>query len=238
MGEFTGRRDEMPPLTNAADAAAPGVLDLPRLRTMARYALPKVIEGTLIPLGLFYAVLWAAGTWGAIVAALGWCYTALAWRVLTRRRVPGLLLIGAMGLTARTVVALASGSTFFYFLQPTLTTVVVAGVFLLSVPAGRPLAARLAADFFPLPPELVRRAAVRRVFARITVLWALVNLCTAAATLALLLTQPVWVYVAAKTGVSGFMVGLGVVVSTTWFRRTLNHERHNMHSRLSAGEAA
>lgn len=230
--------EEMPPVTHGPAVAAPDALQLPRMRTMARHALPKVIEGTLIPLGIFYLVLWTVGTFGAIIAALGWCYTALAYRVLTRRRIPGLLLIGAMGLTARTAVALASGSVFFYFLQPTLTTVVVAAAFLLSVPAGHPLAARLAADFFPLPPELVCRTAVRRVFARITLLWALVNLCNAAATLALLLTQPVWVFVAAKTGVSGFMVAVGVVVSTVWFRRTLRRERHTIDRHSWAGEAA
>jgi hypothetical protein len=230
--------EAMPPMTNGPDVGAPGVLELPRLTTMARHALPKVIEGTLIPLGIFYLVLWRAGTFGAIIAALGWCYAALAYRLATRRRVPGLLLIGAMGLTARTAVALASGSVFFYFLQPTLTGVVVAAAFLLSVPAGHPLAARLAADFFPLPPDLVRCAAVRRVFARITLLWALVNLCNAAATLALLLTQPVWVFVAAKTGVSGFMVAVGVAVSTIWFRRTLRRERHSIATHSWAGEAA
>ena len=224
---------DLRPHTSAPHAAASSV-ELPRLTTMARHALPKVVEGTLIPLALFYLMLWAAGTWGAIMAALGWCYAAVGYRLVTRRRLPGLLVIGALGITARTAVALASGSVFVYFLQPTLTTVAVAAVFLLSVPAGRPLAARLAADFFPLPPEVVGGVAVRRVFARITLLWALVNLVNAGATLALLLTQPVWIYVAAKAGVSGFMVLVGVAVSTVWFRRALGRDRHT----LTVGAAA
>src|SRR5690606_36304461 len=121
------------------------------------------------------------------------------------RPVPGLLVLGAAGLTARTVVALVSGSVFVYFLQPTLTTVAVAAVFLLSVPAGRPIAERLAADFCPLPDTFTGSPPVRRFFARITVLWAFVQLANAAFSVWLLLTQPVTTYYAAKTAASWFL---------------------------------
>ena len=47
-----------------------------------------------------------------------------------------------MLLTVRTVIANASGSVFIYLLQLTLDESAVAGAFLLSVPAGRPLAER------------------------------------------------------------------------------------------------
>ena len=40
--------------------------NLPRLRTLARHSLPHVVEGTLIPLTLFYSVLAMAGIWGAL----------------------------------------------------------------------------------------------------------------------------------------------------------------------------
>ena len=114
------------------------------------------------------------------------------------------------GITARTIAAFASGSTFIYFLQPSLTTVVVAGAFLLSVPAGRPLAERLAHDFVPLEPEILRIPAVKRVFVRITLLWAFVNLANAVLSVALLMSQPVGAFVAAKT-VMGFILVIGAV---------------------------
>lgn len=201
-------------------------LELPRLGTLARHALPHLVESTLVPLALFYGFLWWVGIWTALLVALGWSWVALARRVVLRRPVPGLLLLGAAGLTARTAAAFASGSVFVYFLQPTLTTVVVAGAFLLSVPAGRPLAERLAVDFLPLPPELLRRPCVRKVFVRITVLWAGVNLFNVAASLALLLLAPLAAYPLTRTALSAGVAAGAVALSARWFRQTLR--RHDL----------
>jgi intracellular septation protein A len=198
--------------------------EIPRVRDLARHAIPHIVEATLVPLGLFYAFLWLVGVWGAILAALGWSYIAVARRLLTGRRIPGLLVLGTVGITARTLLALASGSAFLYFLQPSLVTGIVGGAFLLSVPAGRPLAQRLAHDFVPLPPALVGHPAIQRVFVRITLLWALVNLVNAAGAIGLLLSQPVATYVAAKTAMSWVVTGGGVALSAWWFKRTVRRQ--------------
>ena len=66
-----------------------GCLDsfqIPRLTTMARTALPNLIEGTLLPLGLFYAAMWAIGLWGAIAISLAWSWGAVAVRLVRGRR--------------------------------------------------------------------------------------------------------------------------------------------------------
>src|SRR4051812_1211480 len=167
---------------------------IPRLRTLASHALPAMIESSFIPLGLFYLAMWAAGLWVALVVALLWSYGALLRRLVTGAHIPGLLLIGAVGLTARTVLAFLTGSVLVYFLQPVLTTVGIAAVFLFSIPAGRPLAERLARDFCPFPDGMLARPPVRRFFARITLLWAFVQLSNAAVTLWLLLTRSVATY--------------------------------------------
>ncbi|MCU1451343.1 MAG: Intracellular septation protein [Acidimicrobiales bacterium] len=204
----------------------PAHVEIPKLRTMARHAVPHLIEATFIPLVLFYAFLWTAGVWGALVAALCWSYIALIRRMVTGQRIPGILVLGALGITARTIAAFASGSTFVYFLQPSLTTIVVAGAFLLSVPAGRPLAERLAHDFVPLDPEVMRLPAVKRVFVRITLLWAFVNLANAIVSIALLMSQPVGAFVAAKTVIGMLFVVAAVTASTVWFKRALHS--HNV----------
>lgn len=197
------------------------IFELPRLRDLARHAVPEIVEVSLVPVVVFYSALRLVGVWGALLASLAWCYVALARRLLRRRPVPGLLLISALGLTARTIIAFASGSVFVYFLQPTLTTVVIAGVFLASVPAGRPLAQRLASDMFPLPEALLARPAVRRVFERITLLWGAINIVNAGVTIVLLATQPVGTFVLLKTALSfGVMAG-GIALSTVWFRRAV-----------------
>jgi hypothetical protein len=197
--------------------------DLPRLRTLGRHAIPHIVEGSLIPLALFYGALAVVGIWGALIAALAWSYTAIARRLLTGRRVPGLLLLGAMGMTARTIVAFSTGSVFIYFLQPTFTTVAVAGAFLVSAPSGKPLAQRLAADFYPLSPDVLARPAIRRVFVRITLLWAFVNLASAVVTIVLLVAGPIDTYPISKAIASAALLVAGVAVSTRWFKQALRH---------------
>jgi Protein of unknown function (DUF3159) len=199
-------------------------LEIPRLHSLARHALPNLVEATLVPLLVFYAALWLVGVWGGLIAALVWSYTAIARRLVAGRPVPGLLALGVVGITARTVVAALSGSVFVYFLQPTLTTVLIAGVFLASVPAGRPIAERLAGDFCPLPAAFCGSPPVRRFFARITVLWAFVQLANAALSLWLLITQPVETYVVAKSVTSWGLTAAAVGLSTLYFKWSMrNH---------------
>ncbi|MDH5372163.1 MAG: DUF3159 domain-containing protein [Acidimicrobiia bacterium] len=199
---------------------------LPSLLVLARHAVRPVLEGVLIPLALFYSFLAIAGVWGAIVAALLWSWGAVAYRVIRRERVPGILMLGALGMTVRTILAVSTQSVFFYFLQPTLGTVVVAGAFLLSVPAGRPLAAKLAEDFLPMPEAFREHPAVRRYFHRITLLWALVQLANAGLAFWLLLSQPVPVFLAAKTAGSLVLTAAAIGISTVVFFRSMR--RHGL----------
>jgi hypothetical protein len=201
-------------------------LELPRLRELFRHATPQILEAIVVPLGLFYAALSFLGAKGAICTALAWNFLALLRRVWRRERLPGVLLLGTVGLTARSVIALVSSSSLFvYFLQPSLGTALLGAAFLLSVPLGCPLAEKLAHDFVPLPPSFFKRPKVRQLFVRISLLWALVSLLNAAGTLALLVNVPIAAFLAAKTGYSWGLTLVGVALSSWWFRRGLR--RHN-----------
>jgi hypothetical protein len=195
---------------------------------MARTALPHVVEGTLLPLAIFYLAMWLLGIWGAIALSLAWSWGAVAVRVVKRRRIPGILLLGAVALTARSLVSVVSGSVFVYFLQPTLGTVVLAGAFLLSAPAGKPLAARLAEDFLPMPDWFSSHPTIRRFFVRMTVLWGAIQLANAAVAFWLLVTQPIEIYLAAKTAASGMIMVVAIGASVVWFRRLVAH--HGLHA--------
>lgn len=197
---------------------------IPRLSSLARHAGKHVVEATIIPLALFYSALWLMGLWSALLVGLGWSFLAIARRVAFGQRVPGLLVLGAFGITVRTIMAFATGSTFVYFLQPTMTTVVIAGVFLLSLPTGRPMAERLAADFCPLPKLFLAHPGVRQFFLRLTILWTFVQLANAAITIALLLSQPVAQYVWMKSVSSMIMTGGAVALSTMWFKRSMRRQ--------------
>ncbi|HVM39136.1 MAG TPA: VC0807 family protein [Acidimicrobiia bacterium] len=220
----------MPPLT----------FEIPRLRALARHALPNIVEATLVPLGLFYTSMWFFGVWGALAAALAWSYAALAVRLLTRRRIPGVLVLGAMAMTVRTVIAVLSGSVFVYFLQPSLGTVSVALLFLVSVPYGRPLAQRLASDFCPLPDTMQQHPSMQVFFARISLLWGFVYLTNAALTVWLLLNESLSTFLLVKTAASFTLTGSAIAFSTWWFIRFMraNGVQVIRAKRLTAGGLA
>src|SRR3954454_24791115 len=96
----------------------PGERHCPRLGAVVRRVALSLVIACVIPATLFYACFRLYGVWTAICVALIWSYGAIAWRALTGRRTSGLLLLTALLLTARTVISLAAGSTFLYFLQP------------------------------------------------------------------------------------------------------------------------
>ena len=194
-------------------------LPIPRVTMLARHATPHLLEATLIPLGLFYGGMRLLGLWGALLAALIWSYTCMLRRLVTRRRVPGMLMLGIAGLTARTALALATGSAFVYFLQPTVGTALVATVFLGSALLGRPLTLRLAADFMPLPETLLAQHGMRRFFQRICVLWAAVFMVNAGISLWLLVSQSLATFLWTRTVASVTLTCLAAAISTWWFRR-------------------
>jgi hypothetical protein len=194
---------------------------IPRLGGLLRHASPRVIEGFVAPVALFLLALHFLNVMGAVVAGLGFAYALIAWRLIARRPVPGIVCLGAVTMTARSALALATGSTFLYFLQPMLGTALVATAFLASVLTGRPLAARLARDFCPIPEHVAAAAPMRRFFAQITLLWAVTELVIAAVAITLLLSQSVGVFVVTRTVSSLVITGLAIGASVVWFQRTM-----------------
>jgi hypothetical protein len=191
---------------------------------VVRRSGPHLLEASLIPTALFYCCLVLAGLGAAFAAALLWTYAALGVRLLRRKPVPPLLVLGVIGITVRTMVAVASGSSFVYFAQPIAGSLVMACVFLLSVLIGRPMVERLALEFWPLTPEMLARPAVGRLLRGLTFLWAGVNLLIGATMLTLLLCLPLAAYVAVKQLVSLAITGTGVALTIDRSVRTARRE--------------
>lgn len=206
-----------------ADTSAPP-LALPKLRAIARHAVPNLIECTLVPTAIFSVLLQTSGLVTASLAALGWSYAMLIRRLIMRIRVPGLLMLTCLGLTVRTVVVVASGSAFIYFLQPIAATALVGLTFLASSLTKSPMVDRLAKDFCPLTDDITRRHGVKRHFRRLTVMWAAVNLVNAAVTCWLLLTQSVAVFVAVKPLSAMAVTWSAVGVTVLWSLKVAHEE--------------
>ena len=185
---------------------------------------PHFLEASLIPTALFYCCLVLAGLGAAYAAALVWLYAALVCRLLQRRAVQPLLVLGVIGITVRTTVSIASGSSFIYFAQPIAGSLVMGCVFLISVCVGRPMVERLALEFWPLTPDMLARSAVATLLRRLTFLWAGVNLAIAATNLALLMWLPLPAYVAAKQGASLAITGIAVALTIDRAVRTARRE--------------
>lgn len=198
--------------------------ELPVLGAVARRSLPHLLEATLVPAALFYVVLVGVGAGAAMVATVCWSYGALARRLVLRQRVSSILMLSLVGLTARTLVGLWSGSTAVYFIQPVVTTVAMAALFLGSLLVRRPVVASLASDFCPLGPDVTSRPEVVRLFNRLTLLWAMVHLATAATTFGLLISLPVATFVAVKTLACLAITAVGVAITVSSALRTIRRE--------------
>jgi hypothetical protein len=208
-------------------AASPALAALSKLSVfwaVVRRSGPHLLEASLIPTALFYCCLVLIGLGAAFAAALLWTYAALGCRLLRRKPVPPLLVLGVVGITVRTAIAVASGSSFFYFAQPIAGSLIMASVFVLSVVIGRPMVERLALEFWPLTPEMLARPAVSHLLRGLTFLWAGVNLAIGATMLTLLLCLPLATFVAVKQLVSLAITGTGVAITIDRAVRTARRE--------------
>ncbi|MFM8303286.1 MAG: VC0807 family protein [Actinomycetota bacterium] len=194
-------------------------LVLPPLRALARHALPRVLEGAVIPTALFLTLLHLGGQSWAIVGTFLWSTVAIGTRVARGRRVPTLLLLGLGALALRTALALAAGSSFVYFLQPTLATATAGVVILASALVGKPVVLRIARDFCPVPEDAMAHGHLRRFFLGISVVWGVTQLVNAGVTLWLLLSQSLGTFVVARTTFGSSMSAAAIGVTALWFQR-------------------
>lgn len=181
---------------------------------------------------LFLGFLDLLGTTGALLSALGWSLAVVAYRMRSKSKVPGLVILSTIGLAAKTALALATGSLVVYFLQPTISTALVGFAFLISVPLKRPLAERLAHDFCPFDPETAEHPMLRLFFLRLSLLWAVTSLINASFTLWLLFTQDVATFVVIKSFTGPTFTAFTLGAAALWFRSRMR--RSGLHLKFGS----
>lgn len=200
----------------------PESLTVPHWRAVFRHAVPNVLEGKLIPAALFIGILQLAGTNAAVLGALTWALGAMAVRVRRGRAVSGLLWLTTLGLIARTIAGLATGSVVIYFLQPTIATCLVGVAFLVSVPLGRPLVKRLALDLCPLDEATRTHPTLEQFFRHVSLWWGFTSMVNFTITLWLLLSQSPTTFVMVKSVLGPVTTTITLVVAFFWFRTLMS----------------
>lgn len=208
---------------DAADLTPPSTRHV--LVALAHRSLPRLLEATVIPTVLFWLLLVTVGAGAAMIGVLAWTAFALGRRFVRGVEIPGLMLLATVGLGARTLIGVLSGSTFAYFVQPVATALALGLVFAGSALVGRPVIARLAADFCHLDADVAGRPAIVSLFRGLTLLWAGVHVLSALSTFGMLVTLPTATYVAVKSVVSLLITVTAIVVTVTWSVRIAHREQ-------------
>lgn len=193
------------------------LLPLPPLATMARRAVPTLLEGTVGPIVAFYLGWSLGGLIPGLVLGAAWSLGAVGLRLLRGQRVTGLLVLSLVALAVRTVTSLATGSVFVYFLQPTLGTFATALLFAGSVVVRRPLTERLSADLVDLPETVTEHPAMGRFHVTISLIWGATFAISGALGLWLLTSQSVGTFLVARTAASGGLAALALGLSVLLF---------------------
>ncbi|MGP4016989.1 VC0807 family protein [Saccharopolyspora sp. 5N708] len=196
-------------------------VDLHGLPAQLWHAAKHLVETVLAPLLLFCLLFKLTGFTGGLLAALGWVAAAMTFRLVVGAKIPVVLWLTTVVLVARTVLGLVTGSTFVYFLEPSLQNFLIAIVLLVTLPFERTFLAKVAGDFCLLPAELTGNVRVQRFFRRVSLLWALVFTINGLTTLWALAQAKLGSFLVVSTAGSFSLVAVAAVASLLWFRREL-----------------
>ncbi len=112
--------------------------------------------------------------------------------------------------------ALASGSATGYFAPPIIINGAYGIAFLISVMIGRPLAGVFAAETYPFPPVVRASVTFRRVFSRVSLVWATFFLLRSGIRLLTLVRSSVDVYVVVNL-LTGVPFTVAVMSWSIWY---------------------
>ena len=175
----------------------------------------------MLPTATFYVMITMFDLRWALIAALCLSYTVCGVRVMGKRKLPGVMLLGAVLITARTGIAFATNNAFLYFLQPSLGNFLLASAFLVSVMKSQPLTRRLADDFCSFPSSLDDHKGLHEFFCKLSLLWAFVCAMNGVGSLLLLFYGSLGNVLLLRPVISHGLIIAGIVISYRWFRKSM-----------------
>ena len=176
---------------------------------------PRFARDAFGPVILFYVAWKLIGFRTAILAATA---LSIAAYVFERRQARSGITAGiGLGIAlVQATAGMASGSTTAYFAPPIIVNGAYGLAFLASVVIGRPLAGVFAQETYPFPPQVKASQTFRRVFSRISLVWATYLLLRTGLRLLVLLRSSVEVYLAINV-VTGIPFTAALMSWSIWY---------------------
>jgi hypothetical protein len=201
--------------------ASPADLELPAPARLALTAGWNLAESLGLPVVAYLAGERIGGQGAGMIAATAAIWLTAAARKIVTGAIPGLLLISGLVLTLQTALVLATGSVLLFLLQFPVANLALCILFARTAPTGRPLVAQLAAEVVALRHPAAAHPGLDRFFRGVTWLWAGIFAASTIGMAALLVLEPVTVFLLLTTVVTVAGVAAGTVASVVWFIRML-----------------
>jgi intracellular septation protein A len=185
------------------------------VRTLLLGSGPRFARDAILPFAVFYLGWKFVNLPTGIVAATATTVAAYIWE----RRQARSGLAAAIGLSialVQALVGLASGSAKWYFAPPVVVNAGYGLAFLLSVLIGRPLAGVFASDTYPFPPAVKASRTFRRVFSRVSLVWAVYLLSRSALRLIALARVSVEAFIVVNV-VTGIPFTAAIMAWSIWY---------------------
>ena len=201
--------------------ASPADLELPAPARLALTAGWNLAESLGLPVVAYLAGERLGGQGAGMIAATATIWLTAAARKVVTGAIPGLLLISGLVLTLQTALVLATGSVLVFLLQFPVANLALCILFARTAPTGRPLVAQLAAEVVALRHPAAAHPGLERFFRGVTWLWAGIFAASTIGIAALLVLEPVTVFLLLTTVVTVAGVAAGTLASVVWFIRVL-----------------
>jgi intracellular septation protein A len=185
------------------------------VRTLLLGTGPRFARDAIGPVAAFYLGWKVVNLATGVVAATVMTVAAYIWE----RRQARSGLAAAIGLSialVQALVGLAAGSAKWYFAPPVIANMGYGLAFLVSVLIGRPLAGVFASDTYPFPPAVKASKTFRRVFSRVSLVWAVYLLSRSALRLIALTRLSVEAFIAINI-VTGIPFTAAIMAWSIWY---------------------
>jgi intracellular septation protein A len=176
---------------------------------------PRFARDAIGPVAAFYLGWKFVNLSTGIVVATAVTVVAYIWE----RRQGRSGLAAAIGLSIaliQALVGLVSGSAKWYFAPPLVVNTGYGLAFLISVLIGRPLAGVFASDTYPFPPAVKSSKTFRRVFSRVSMVWAVYLLSRSALRIIALMHLGVETFIVINV-VTGLPFTAAIMAWSIWY---------------------